>query len=116
MRLSGACFETLEGGGCCQAVSRSRMGRSPRRVTWDHLQVAVIITLVGLMESIAVAKALAERNGYELDANQELAGELTLCAASVHSGFGKSTAAALPVAHSRCASHTSATSKMPIRP
>ena len=46
-----------------------------------HLQVAVIITLVGLMESIAVAKALAERNGYDLDANQELAGALLRCAA-----------------------------------
>ena len=53
-------------------------------MTCAHLQVAVIITLVGLMESIAVAKALAERNGYDLDANQELAGALLLCAASVH--------------------------------
>lgn len=42
--------------------------------------MAIIITLVGLMESIAVAKALAERNGYDLDANQELAGlPSTLC-------------------------------------
>ena len=44
----------------------------------------MIITLVGLMESIAVAKALAERNSYDLDANQELAGAQLLCAARVH--------------------------------
>lgn len=35
---------------------------------------AVIITLVGFMESIAVAKVYARRNGYEIDANQELVG------------------------------------------
>lgn len=34
------------------------------------------VTLVGLMESIAIAKALADRNGYTLNANQELISEL----------------------------------------
>ncbi len=29
---------------------------------------------VGLMESIAVAKSLADKNRYEINANQELAG------------------------------------------
>ena len=60
------------------------MGSCFERATCAHLQVAVIITLVGLMESIAVAKALAERNGYDLDANQELAGVLMQCVASAH--------------------------------
>ena len=131
----------------------------------------MIITLVGLMESIAVAKALAERNGYDLDANQELAGALMqyaasvqryvpgnvmrllsgmqqvcvcsrrasvsvavsnlpsrrldvnqeladaqlLCAASVHRVLWGRPTAALLVVCSRCASRSSATSKMPIR-
>ncbi len=33
---------------------------------------ALVITLVGFMESIAVAKIYARRNGYDVDANQEL--------------------------------------------
>ena len=38
------------------------------------LPTAITISLVGFMESIAVAKAFARRNGYEVDANQELIG------------------------------------------
>eukprot|EP00192_Tetraselmis_astigmatica_P007586 CAMPEP_0117680504 /NCGR_PEP_ID=MMETSP0804-20121206/18396_1 /TAXON_ID=1074897 /ORGANISM="Tetraselmis astigmatica, Strain CCMP880" /LENGTH=749 /DNA_ID=CAMNT_0005490023 /DNA_START=80 /DNA_END=2329 /DNA_ORIENTATION=- len=40
----------------------------------ELLPVAITMTAVGLMESIAIAKALAEKNKYEIDANQELAG------------------------------------------
>jgi MFS superfamily sulfate permease-like transporter len=36
--------------------------------------VAATVTLVGLMESIAIGKALADRTGQALDANQELLG------------------------------------------
>jgi SulP family sulfate permease len=36
------------------------------------LPTALVITLVGFMESIAVAKVYARRNNYEVDANQEL--------------------------------------------
>ena len=45
---------------------------------------AFVITLVGFMESIAVAKVYARRHRYEVDANQELIG---LGAANVASGF-----------------------------
>lgn len=38
------------------------------------LPTAVTISLVGFMESIAVAKAFARRQGYEVNANQELIG------------------------------------------
>lgn len=38
------------------------------------IPTAVTISLVGFMESIAVAKAFARRNRYEVDANQELIG------------------------------------------
>ena len=38
------------------------------------LTAAVAITLVGFMESIAVAKVYARRHRYEIDANQELVG------------------------------------------
>ena len=45
---------------------------------------ALVITLVGFMESIAVAKVYARRHRYEVDANQELIG---LGAANVASGM-----------------------------
>ena len=45
---------------------------------------AVVITLVGFMESIAVAKVYARRHRYEVDANQELVG---LGAANLASGL-----------------------------
>lgn len=50
----------------------------------DLLPMAVIITFVGFMESIAVAKVYARRNRYEVDANQELVG---IGAANVTSGL-----------------------------
>lgn len=48
------------------------------------LPAALVITLVGYMESIAVAKVYARRNRYELDANRELIG---LGAANVGAGL-----------------------------
>ena len=38
------------------------------------LSSAVVISFVGFMESIAIAKSLAAKNKYEIDANQELVG------------------------------------------
>jgi len=40
----------------------------------ELMPVAVTMTAVGLMESIAIAKALAERNKYSIDPDQELVG------------------------------------------
>ncbi len=48
------------------------------------ITTAFIITAVGFMESIAVAKTYARRNHYEIDANQELIG---LGAANVAAGL-----------------------------
>lgn len=48
------------------------------------LPAAAIITLVGFMESIAVAKVYARRNRYEIDPNRELIG---LGVANVGAGF-----------------------------
>lgn len=48
------------------------------------LPAAMVITLVGFMESIAVAKVYARRNRYEVDANRELIG---LGAANVGAGL-----------------------------
>ncbi len=70
---------------------------------------ALVITLVGFMESIAVAKVYARRNRYELDANSELMG---LGAANVASGlFG-----GYPVTggFSRTAVNATAGSKTPL--
>lgn len=50
----------------------------------DLVVTALVITMVGFMESIAVAKVYARRHRYELDANQELIG---LGAANVASGL-----------------------------
>lgn len=50
----------------------------PKMVTLDMnilkalLPSAITISLVGFMESVAVAKAFARQNNYEIDANQEL--------------------------------------------
>lgn len=54
------------------------------RLIGDLLAAAMVITLVGFMESIAVAKVYARRNGYPLNPNQELIG---LGAANVASGL-----------------------------
>ena len=52
------------------------------------LPTAVIISLVGFMESISVAKAFARKQRYEIDANQELVGlGLANLAASVFRGY-----------------------------
>lgn len=40
----------------------------------ELLPTAVAISLVGFMESISVAKAFAKKNGYDVDADQELVG------------------------------------------
>lgn len=48
------------------------------------LPTAIVIALVGFMESISVAKAFARRHRYEVDANQELIG---LGAANLAAGF-----------------------------
>ena len=52
------------------------------------LPIAVTISLVGFMESIAVAKSFANKHRYEVDANQELVGlGLANIAAGVFSGY-----------------------------
>ncbi len=51
------------------------------------LPTALAIALVGFMESIAVAKAVAARHGYEVDANQEL---VALGVANIGGGFFRS--------------------------
>ena len=48
------------------------------------MPAALVITLVGYMESIAVAKVYARRNRYEVDSNRELIG---LGAANIGAGF-----------------------------
>ncbi len=60
-------------------------------LNWQDLQAllpsALAIALVGFMESIAVAKAVAARHGYEVDANQEL---VALGLANIGGGFFRS--------------------------
>lgn len=48
------------------------------------LPTALVITLVGFMESVAVAKVYARRHGYDVEPNQEL---IALGAANVSSGL-----------------------------
>lgn len=50
--------------------------------------IAAIIALLGFMESISVARAIASRAGYRLDANQELIGQgLANISGSLFQGF-----------------------------
>jgi SulP family sulfate permease len=53
-------------------------------IAGDLVPAALVITLVGYMESIAVAKVYARRNRYEVDANRELIG---LGAANIGAGL-----------------------------
>lgn len=41
---------------------------------WSLMPTAVLITGVAILESVGIAKALAAKNGYELDSNKELFG------------------------------------------
>jgi len=75
----------------------------------DLLVASLVITLVGFMESVAVAKVYARRNRYAIDPNQELVG---LGAANVASGlFG-----GFPVTggFSRTAVNASANARTPL--
>ena len=40
----------------------------------DLISSALLITGVAILESVGIAKALAAKNGYELDSNQDLFG------------------------------------------
>ncbi|QGG94446.1 SulP family inorganic anion transporter [Actinomarinicola tropica] len=53
-------------------------------VVGSLLPAALVITLAGFMESIAIAKVFARKNRYEVDANQELIG---LGSANLGAGF-----------------------------
>lgn len=59
--------------------------------SWADFQLLIptilVISLVGYMESIAVAKAIANKHGYKVDANQELIG---LGAANIGGSFFQS--------------------------
>ena len=45
------------------------------KVMLDLFPMAIIITLLGFMEAISIAKAMAARTGHRLDPNQELIGQ-----------------------------------------
>ena len=57
-------------------ITRFQLGSRPpaQEGLWDMVAVAATLTVVGLMESIAIAKSLAERGRHSLDPNQELIG------------------------------------------
>jgi MFS superfamily sulfate permease-like transporter len=71
---------TLVGGGAVVGVIPSGLPRIsvPRvdfSVLTNLLTMAVIISLLGFMEAISIAKAMAARTGQHLDPNQELIGQ-----------------------------------------
>lgn len=55
---------------------------------WQLIPVAITISLIGFMEAISIAKAMAARTRQRLNANQELIGQgLSNIAASMFSGY-----------------------------
>jgi MFS superfamily sulfate permease-like transporter len=66
----GAVVGTIPRGLPTIAVPRLDLG-----IMRDLLSMAVIISLLGFMEAISIAKAMANRTGQRLDANQELIGQ-----------------------------------------
>ena len=69
-----------------------RVGLAHRCVPDDQLlPAAIIITVVGFMESIAVAKVYARRHRYDVDPNQELVGQgLSNIVSGLFSGYAVS--------------------------
>ena len=71
----------------------------------DMLVVCVTITLVGLMESIAIAKSLADVHRHELDPSQELLGARSIRLAELllqDEGHVHNCHASLGGGHHRC--------------
>ncbi|MCU7933104.1 MAG: sulfate permease [Candidatus Thiodiazotropha sp. (ex Codakia rugifera)] len=58
------------------------------KTIWQLIPVAITISLIGFMEAISIAKAMAARTRQRLNANQELIGQgLSNIAASMFSGY-----------------------------
>ncbi|MBU1318789.1 MAG: STAS domain-containing protein [candidate division Zixibacteria bacterium] len=71
---------TLAGGGAVvgtipQGLPDFKAPRIDFSVAFDLLPIAVVISLLGFMEAISIAKAMAARTGQRLNANQELMGQ-----------------------------------------
>lgn len=71
---------TMTGGGAVVGhIPQGLPGFNPPVLDWkiifDIFPMAVIISLLGFMEAISIAKAMAARTGQRLDPNQELIGQ-----------------------------------------
>ena len=78
-RVDGAAIELSGGGQVVGAIPQGLPAFSLPRLTWDTLTTliasALVISLVGFMEAISIAKAMAIRTRQRIDPNQELIGQ-----------------------------------------
>ncbi|MDH5297502.1 MAG: SulP family inorganic anion transporter [Desulfobulbaceae bacterium] len=58
-----------------QGLPAFRLPQLDFKVFWQLLPCAMIISLLGFMEAISIARAMASKTGQKLDANQELIGQ-----------------------------------------
>lgn len=78
-KVSGTTIELSGGGEVVGTIPPGVPGLSLPRFNWDTLSTllasALVITLVGFMEAISIAKAMAIRTRQRVDPNQELIGQ-----------------------------------------
>jgi len=77
--LEGSAIVLTGGGAVVGEIPRGLPGFKPPVLDWNIVfsifPMAVIISLLGFMEAISIAKAMAARTGQRLDPNQELIGQ-----------------------------------------
>jgi MFS superfamily sulfate permease-like transporter len=78
-RIDPAAIRLMSGGavvgGIPPGLPKVRAPKLDLGVVLDLLPMAVIITILGFMEAISIAKAMAAKTGQRLDPNQELIGQ-----------------------------------------
>jgi len=96
LKISNHCLDetciTLAGGGAVVGVipkglPEITLPKINISIMFDLLTMAVIISLLGFMEAISIAKAMASKTGQRLDPNQELIGQGL---ANIIGSFGQS--------------------------
>lgn len=91
-RVAGAVLELQGGGEVVGAIPRGLPPVALPAVSWNLVEslltAAIVVALVGFMEAVSIAKAMAARTRQRLDADQELVGQgLANLASAVSQGF-----------------------------
>jgi MFS superfamily sulfate permease-like transporter len=79
LKLNEKALKMIGGGAVVGVIPRGIPKFSPPKINFsvipDLIMMAIIISLLGFMEAISIAKAMAAKTGQRLDPNQELIGQ-----------------------------------------